>query len=70
MVIKGKTKQVSAIYQFYEQPEKEIGFFEVVWPENNEPVKMIVIDDPLAPVSYGPNSAEQSQLQTIRDKSS
>lgn len=60
MIIKGKTKWVSAIYQFYEQPEKEIAFFEVVWPENNEPVKMIVIDDPFAAVSYGPNSAERS----------
>lgn len=39
---------------------RKLAFFEVVWPENNELVKMIVIDDPGAPVSYGPNSAEQS----------
>lgn len=62
--------QVSAICQFYGQPRRKLGLW-VVWPENNELPKIIVIDDPSAPSSYGPNPAAlaSNKLQTIRNKS-
>lgn len=72
MIMRTKKKkmsfQVSAICQFYGQPRRKLGLW-VVWPENNEPLKMIVIDNPSAPSSYGPNPAALGKLQTIKDKS-
>lgn len=73
MIMRTKNKKkmsfhVSAICQFYGQPRRKLGLW-VVWPENNEPLKMIVIDDPSAPSLNGPNTAALCKLQTIRDKS-
>ena len=54
LTIIGKLFQVLAICHFYEQCGRKLGLW-VVWPENNEPLKMIVIDDLSAVFSYGAN---------------
>lgn len=50
----GNLFQALAICHFYEQCGRKLGLW-VVWPENNEPLKMIVIDDLSALFSYGAN---------------
>lgn len=54
LTIIGKLFQVLAICHFYEQCGRKLGLW-VVWPGNNEPLKMIVIDDLSALFSYGAN---------------
>lgn len=56
LTIIGQLFQVLAITHFYEQCGRKLGLW-VVWPGNNEPLKMIVIDDLLALFSYGANRA-------------
>lgn len=54
LTIIGKLFQVLTICHFYEQCSRKLGLW-LVWPGNNEPLKMIVIDDLLALFSYGAN---------------
>lgn len=69
LTIIGKLFQVLAICHFYEQCGRKLGLW-VIWPGNNEPLKMIVIDDLSVPLLIWSQSRHSSRgLLTIRDKS-